>query len=555
MSKAEKTGLFFLLLVLWCFLAVIVALKGGFYFAKHEGDTLHLIQIVLRMAEGDVPHLDFMTPIGIWAFSPMAWLVRAGMGIGNAILWGQMLVTALMLPAFWWVGASRMRIGPAVAFGVGGMLLIAALVHGEAVRNVSISMHYNRWAWAVSFVPLALVLLPIRGEGPMPVQGVRRAPVGEGVLIGLCMAALALIKATYFAAFAPAVLLGLVLRGQWRTLWVAFVAGVAVLAMVTVIHGVEFWAAYIGDLRMVAQSDVRPQPGLGLSQIVLSPAYTLVTLVALACVMLLRRVEGDPAVLILLLLVPGFIYVTWQNFGNDPLWLFLLGLVMLGHRRDPAQGMRGDRRLDGGLLTAGAVALVLIAAPAMNIGYSPLRHLTQDRAMFSPLFGADARHDDIYVVRLRAARVDGQIPMDLPGGGLEWFRQIADRPEPTVLQGRTLRQCQLTGGLVAWLSAMAADLEAKGYGGQQIISADLYGGLWLFGDFRPVPGAAPWYYGGLPGIEAADYLLVPDCPVVSEVRHSYVEEIKARGLGLAELERTPLYTLYRIGGRGSVTNE
>ncbi|MDR9484123.1 MAG: hypothetical protein RI566_03025 [Sediminimonas sp.] len=555
MSRAEKTGLFLLLLAVWCVLAVMIALKGGFYLAKHEGDTLHLVQIVLRMAGGDTPHLDFVTPIGIWAFSPMALLVRAGMGVGNAILWGQMLVAALMLPALWWVGASRMRIGPAVAFGVGGLLLIAALVHGEAGRNVSISVHYNRWAWAVAFVPLALVLLPIRGEGPMPVQGVRRAPVGEGVLIGLCMAALALIKATYFVAFAPAVLLGLVLRGQWRALWMAFVSGVAVVAVMTVTQGADFWAAYIGDLRMVAQSDVRPQPGLALSQVVLSPAYTLVTLVALACVMLLRRVEGDPAAFILFLLAPGFIYVTWQNYGNDPLWLFLVGLVMLSHRTDPAQGGRGDRRLDGGLLTTGAVALVLIAAPALNIGYSPVRHLTQSTERFSHLFGADARHDDIYVVRLRAARVDGVIPMDLPGGGLEWFRQIAERPEPTVLQGRTLRQCQLKSGVVALLSAIAADLEAEGYGGRRILSADIYGGLWLFGSIEPVPGAAPWYYGGLPGIEAAEYLVVPDCPIAPDVRRAYVEQIKARQIGLAELERTPLYTLYRIGGRGGAADE
>lgn len=555
MSRAEKTGLFLLLLALWCVLAVLFALKGGFYFAKHEGDTLHLIQIVLRMADGETPHVDFMTPIGIWAFAPMAWLVRAGLGIGNAILWGQMLVAALMLPAFWWVGASRMRIGSAVAFGVGGMLLIAALVHGETVRNLSISMHYNRWAWAVAFVPVALVLLPIRGEGPMPVQGARRVPIGEGVLIGLCMAALALIKATYFMAFAPAVLLGLMLRGQWRALWMAFVTGVAVLAVMSVTQGIGFWTAYIENLMMVAQSNVRPQPGLSLSQVIVSPAYTLVTLVALACVLVLRRVESDPAGLILVLLVPGFIYVSWQNFGNDPLWLFLLGLVMLSHRRDPAQGMRGDRRLESSLLTTGAVALVLVAAPAMNIGYSPLRHLMQDQSHFSRLFGVDAQHDDIHVVRLRAARVDAQIPLDLPGGGLEWFRQLAERPEPTVLQGRTLRQCKLTGGVVAWLSAMATDLEAKGYGGRRIMSADIYGGIWLFGNLRPVPGGAPWYYGGLPGIEGAQYLLVPDCPVAPEVRHVYVEQIKARKIGLAELVRTPLYTLYRIGGRGGAEGE
>jgi hypothetical protein len=553
MSRAEKAGLFVSLLALWFVLAVVVALKGGFYFAKHEGDTLHLIQIVLRIAAGELPHVDFMTPIGIGSFVPMAWLVRAGMGAGNAILWGQMLVAAAMLPALWWVGASRMRIGPALAFGAGGLLLIVALVHGETVRNVSISMHYNRWAWAVAFVPLALVLLPIRagdaGAGQRAGGATLRAPRGEGLLIGLCMAALALIKATYFVAFAPAVLLGLGLRGQRRALALALFSGATVVAVLTVMLGIGFWSAYLGDLLAVARSEVRPQPGLSLSQIVLSPAYVLVTGVALACVVLLRRLENDPAGYILFVALPGFVYVTWQNFGNDPLWLFLLGLVMLSHRRDPGQGLRADRGRDGALVTAGAVALVLVAAPALNIGYSPVRHLLQPTAPFSRLFGGETAHDDIHAVRVRAARVDGQIPLDLPGGGLEWFRRIAERPEPTVLQGRTLRQCKLSSGLIAWLSAIAADLEARGYGGRRVLSADLYGGVWLFGNLRPVSGSAPWYYGGAPGIEAAEYLLVPACPVAPEVRHAFVQQIEAQKIGLAELVRTPLYTLYRVGGR------
>lgn len=74
-------------------------LKGGLYIAKHEGDTMHLMQIVFRMAEGQTPHFDFMTPIGALAFWPIAMFVKSGMGIGMAILWSQIVMALFLFPA------------------------------------------------------------------------------------------------------------------------------------------------------------------------------------------------------------------------------------------------------------------------------------------------------------------------------------------------------------------------------------------------------------------------------------------------------------------------
>ena len=88
MSRPNPTILF------GFFVAVIVAmcgvslLKGGVYISKHEGDTLHMLQIVFRMAEGQWPHIDFMTPIGALAASPIALFVKLGFGVGNGVLAG-----------------------------------------------------------------------------------------------------------------------------------------------------------------------------------------------------------------------------------------------------------------------------------------------------------------------------------------------------------------------------------------------------------------------------------------------------------------------------------
>jgi len=67
------------------FLAFLVAIvaalgglalaKGGFYIGKHEGDTLHMVEIIFRIVAGEIPHLDFVTPIGGLAFAPAALFV------------------------------------------------------------------------------------------------------------------------------------------------------------------------------------------------------------------------------------------------------------------------------------------------------------------------------------------------------------------------------------------------------------------------------------------------------------------------------------------------
>ena len=143
------------------------------------------------------------------------------------------------------------------------------------------------------------------------------------------MAFLLLCKVTYFAAFAPVVLVALLLRKAWGSLIGSLVAGLQVMGVTTAFAGFGFWGAYLGDLLTVAGSDVRAQPGAGLQTIIGAPAYLGGSLVLLLGVVLLRQAGEDALGLLLLLLVPGFIYVTFQNFGNDPQWLMLLAILLL----------------------------------------------------------------------------------------------------------------------------------------------------------------------------------------------------------------------------------
>ncbi|MFV2037579.1 MAG: hypothetical protein ACC646_08305, partial [Paracoccaceae bacterium] len=505
-------------------------LKGGLYLGKHEGDTLHLLQIVLRMADGQWPHLDFMTPIGLMAFAPIALFVKLGYGAGTSIMLAQTLVAIAFLPAVWWVAFSRMRGFLPYIFGLIIFVLIGALVHGEAQRAVSISMHYNRWAWAASFVAIAAAVIPNRGTP---------RPLADGLVIGLAMSLLLLIKITYFAAFALPVLIAMLLRGNFRAILVAAVSGLAVAGVITSLAGPQYWQAYLGDILAVARSDIRPNPSEPFGAVVGAPAYLGASLVLIGGVILLRQAREAVAGLVLLLLMPAFFYVTYQNFANDPQWLLLLGVLLIAFvpQSELKNGLGWDMRT--ALRVTAAIALAMAAPSFFNLAYSPFRQLNIDTSKYTPLLPRSERSVDLFASKLRAMRTDIALPMPIAGTGLEAYEDMVERPEPTVFQGETLAQCELSLGMSAWFDAVVRDLEDAGFAGdKRIFAADLLSGYWLFGDFKPLPGGAPWYYGGLPGIGAADYVLVPLCPIIPEVRRLILDEIQARGITLTEVRRT-----------------
>ncbi|MBT0955952.1 hypothetical protein IV417_01015 [Alphaproteobacteria bacterium KMM 3653] len=525
-------------------LAVLVAIgalevaKGGLYIGRHEGDAMHLLEIVFRMADGQWPHLDFMTPIGVLAFAPPAWFVAQGQGIGMAMIYSQLLVAAVLLPALWWAGVSRLPGVLGFVFGLIVIVLATSLVHGESLRSVSISMHYNRWAWAIAFVVIVLGVLPPRG---------RASAWADGVIIGLGLGALALLKVTYFAAFVVPVGLGLLLRGELRSFLVAVVSGLAVAALMTALAGFAFWAAYLGDMLAVAGSEVRPQPGEPLTAVVAAPAYLGGSLVLIAGVILLRQGARANEGLLLMLLVPGFFYVTYQNFGNDPQWLLLLGVLLLAARPEAGVLNGFGWEMRGAVAIAGAAAFAMTLPSAFNLAFSPFRHMAAEASDYAPILPRSDLHGDLLTSAIRANRVDVRVPLDGLEAGLGEWAGKGDRDALAVLNGEELAACELELGTSAWFDAITQDLMAQGHAGKRVMAADLFSSFWLFGDFKPLIGGAPWYYGGLPGFESADLLVVPICPVAPDIRRQVLETAEEAGIALRDIHRHPLYILLEKG--------
>lgn len=546
MGKAEN-------LRLGAFLALVIAVmggvalaKGGFFLTIHEGDIMHLADIVLRMSQGQWPHLDFMTPIGVLAAAPIALFVKMGQGFGHALLWSQVLVALALLPATVRAGRSRMEGVWPYLFGLLVMVFVLSLVHGEARRAVSFSMHYNRWSWAITYVVLALAILP-------PLPG-RERPVLDGALIGLGLAALVLIKVTYFVAFFVPVALALILQKQYRSVLAAIVAGLAVAALVTLLAGPDFWLAYLRDLLAVAQSNTRSAPGEPVAGVVSSPPYAMGSVLTLLTVVILRKTGRETAGLLLLLLFPAFVYVTFQNWGNDPQWILFVGFMLILMR--PAAGAFQLSGWDArGLMTATAFAVLVQGAPsAMNMIATPFLHLKLTEKGQSPLRAAGPL-SDLMIGDSRMLLPSAVFPVDIPA--LEAVRAAEDArtaeeagldvpQEVAVLNGEELDRCSLNSGYVGWADAALADLDAAGYAGEPFFVADLLTGYWLYGTVAPLKGAAPWNYGGLAGIENARYMLIPLCTFNARVRAEVLRSAAKAGLTLTEVRRSPFYVIAEI---------
>lgn len=538
MSRPNNIVLALLLLAVVVVLGGLSLLKGGFYIAKHEGDTLHLIDIVLRMADGQMPHRDFMTPIGALAFAPIAFFVQQGGGVGLSILAAQAAVALALVPAVWWIVSARVGTALGVLMGGSVLILVLALVHGEAQDSLSISMHYNRWAWALSFLALFAAIVP-------PVF--RKNALIEGIIIGMLMAGLVMIKLTYFVAFAVPVALGLLLSGQWRSFVAAIVAGGAVAGLLTLWLGVAFWEAYLNDLMTVANSENRAAPGLPLSSVIGAPGYIGGSIIALLGVIVLRQTKNQAAGLTILLLIPGFFYVTYQNFGNDPQWLLLLGVILLALR--PAAGMTHTLGADGrqtlGVLAA--VALAFATPSFVNMGLSPFRHNSVDTENYVSILPQGGVHADFYGVEQRLMTTVASVP--LSGFDPLFALPTPEDDDPALWMGAALADCTVDMGISGYFSGITADLMANGVpAGARVFTADIFNANWLFGDLQPLIDGAPWYYGGLPGYDSADFVVIPLCAMSEAVRAQTVKAITARGTDdLTEVARTPSFILYRKG--------
>lgn len=521
--RAEATwtaGAVILAAVVW---TVLLVGRGVLLIDQHPADALHVADILTRMAAGERPHLDFMTPIGAAMFWPAA--LFNGQGLGHSILYGQVLFLWLMAPLIWWVAANRLPQFAAFALAVTAVAIIGAVIYGGTHGQLSVSMYYNRWAWAVATLVVVMILVD-------PPDGTRQ--LVDGLVLGLLMSVLALGKATFFVALLPAVVAALVLRGHFITAAMALVTGAAAALLATMQAGdPAFLWDYADDLMAVSEGGTRPYATAPLSDIVLGARHLPANLLLVVAVIALRAADQARAAAVLLIAAPGLLFVAFQNWGNDPIWLLALGFALIG-AGNAAEATRPARGAATGPLVLVALAALALIAPVMaNLAVSPVQQVLTPVAGFSAVLADDQAGD--FRIRTRLAQE------------VRTNRGEADA-DPLTVAGRTYPDCRIERGYSAIMQRIAGALVEDGRTtGKSVFVADSISPLHLYGPTVPVRGGAPWYYGGTETLRRADFVLVPVCAISTRARNIAVRAIEADAdLALVELSATPDFVLYTL---------
>lgn len=536
-SPFVLTGIFLLIIAV---LGGLPYLKGGLYLDSHEADVYHLLDISFRMQDGHLPHLDFVTPLGIMAFFPIVSFLQAGLPFGSAFMASQVSVALFLLPIAVYVLSARLTQRQAVLFGCVVFFLILNLTYLKASSGVTVAMHYNRWCWAIAFLALALAFFPIKEKA------VAR-PWLDGALIGLLATLLMLMKITFFVALVPAIAAALLVRKQSVSLVFAVGTGVILIALSTVFLGVSFWNAYIADLLNVSRSQVRPNVGVPLADLLSGAQYIGATLTGIAAGMLIRRAGfGAMGLVVVGLLFPGFVYVSYQNFANDPTWLLFVAFLVLVYRPDAGFETVMGVDLRGAMSVVSLVAILVNLPSFYTTALTPIEHLAFDKDRFIPLLD-DPAHGDLFLRRDRGSLMTAAIALDDSPGVWEKYREAAERRDIPMVGDVSFPMCELGAGSRAHMREVATQLSVDGIApGSQIFTTGLLSAFWLYGDFAPLKNGAPWYYGDLTGLENADYVLIPKCVYVERVRQLMIADLLNAQTPLTLLHDNEVYALFEL---------
>lgn len=187
-------------------------------------DTITFLDMGWRVQQGQVPHVDYHSPLGILFH----------LGIGAAMSLCGISVTALeglvifmfLLFSLWsfWISSERMTpLCALIATFTVGLISAGTYDPGCPVQATTYAGLYNRCCFAMTLIILI--------EQFFPPRRLRASETAAGFSTGLLLAALFFTKLTFFGVAAGSIILRTILEAQAKKWWAGFAAGIFAVAL------------------------------------------------------------------------------------------------------------------------------------------------------------------------------------------------------------------------------------------------------------------------------------------------------------------------------------
>jgi hypothetical protein len=177
------------------------------------------------------------------------------------------------------------------------------------------------------------------------------------------------------------------------------------------------------------------------------------------------------------------------------------------------------------------------------MAFSPFRHALSNENGFVSAFEA-RENSEFYTIRSRDARIQVGQPLVFESFEYSQLNDLAAHSEFPEIGAEVFPPCLLQLGLLTSMRTISKDLEVQKIPTSEVFTADTFGSFWMFAGSEPPVAAAPWYYGGLSGFDAASYVLVPKCAVTPRAVKSVAREFAEQEIKLREVRNTELYVLF-----------
>ena len=374
-----------------CGIAAVLLIPGTTLLQIYTWDSLAYVDAGYRMANGQIPHVDFHFPLGFLCYALPYWgLLLSGSPSGTMPM-ALALALVTLTPLLLYVLATRLHWFIALPVGAFLLLLIGGPINlGEDSNRVSMAMFYNSFGWA------ALTILMLTYIEPFKIS--RISVIIDGVVCGIAMLFMFYVKATYAVVGAAFLALVFVLEKDRRP---GVIIGFGVLLAGAL--GVELlyrlhWA-YYQDLLMALRASGAVRSGLHeLLSVVASNVQDLALATFAVGLLALHRLLRAKDVVILLFVAGTSLLILDQNSQFRGLATIVFILTLCAERLARASHEVGHKPAWSALYAAIAFLIAFVATPIASHGGAlakhaavPFRADTTTSGLFFRIFGAPSR--------------------------------------------------------------------------------------------------------------------------------------------------------------------